>query len=754
MSRRPTRRRLLRSGAAIGTLGLAGCERSDPASTTTPRSGSPPSSATDDVVFDGGGREAFEAALEVLVETPGSTLVVEPGTYRFDPPAGPKPGPHFQVQNLQDATIEGNGARLLMTDPARAAFRFLGGAGVTVGDLTIDYDPVPFTQGTITELSAGAETITLELDEGYPSLSHPMFDAAAGVTGTIHTADGQLIRGLPQRGGLHVRFASMTRRNGRRVDLRRSNPINVQGLAVGRRMAVKARRTAGVSFLNVARPTMENVTVRTAPGMAIKTVLCDRPVVRGATVAPPPDRDRLIGAVADGIHVYDAREGPIIEECHLEQVCDDGIVVDSILLRVTGLRDDRTIAVAGESLKTVRPGDTHEVMGPDGIRRDDLPAVSDVTYRESYDNPWVPAHPETLTFEEPIDDIVRPGDFLANRATTNPGFVVRNNVVRDSTANSVRLSAGPGLVEGNRLVGCSLHGIWMRCDTSGVFSPKRWTNDVVIRDNRISRSGLTYFAATHTAGVHAVYWAAAGVDASGRPHRNVVLTDNEVVETAGTSVLVEDAEDVRLESNRMASPNVVYDGEYGVGVRNVVGFEVLGNTVSGSKEQLSYFGRRERSEEVSSRDNVASIDGTSRSGELVRWVPVTLSFDRTVVPEDGDLHLGFRCLAVTLRDANGGVVRQVDVGGAEDGVEFGRGVYDATVGADERWRWFGGQDTIAELHFAGSELSRATRLELRGEAVEAGISAVVTVDGRRAGELAFETTGVRTYSVDIPNGGA
>lgn len=748
MSGHPTRRRLLRSGASIGMLGMAGCGRSDPTTrTTTARSGGP---SPDEVAFDGGGREALDAALEALEDAPGSSLVVEPGTYRFAPPDSGEPEPHFKVEDVRDATIEGNGARFVMTDPSRAAFHFLGGTDVTVRNLTIDYDPVPFTQGTVTGLSGDAETLTLELDEGYPLLSHPMFDVAQGVTGTIHTADGQFISGLPQQGGLHVRFASMTSRSDRRFDLTRSTPINTQGLSVGRRMAVTARRTFGVSFTNVVRPTVEDLTVRTAPGMAIKTVLCDGPVVRGATVAPPPDSDRLIGSVADGIHVYDAREGPTIEGCHLDRVGDDGIAVDSLLLRVTGLHDERTVAVDGGSLKDVRRGDVYEVMAPNGVRKGALPAVSDVTYLESYANPWVPAHPETLAFEEAVGDAVEAGDFLANRATTNPGFVVRNNVVRDTIANSVRVSSGPGLVEGNRLDGCSLNGIWMRCDTSGRFAPKRWTNDVVIRDNRITRSGLAYFAAAHTSGVHAVYWPAEDVEVAERPHRNIVLADNDVVDTAAASVRLEDAEGVRVESNRMASPNQVYDGDYSVRVRNVEGVEVVGNTASGSGEELSYFGVQERAEAVTSRDNVLVIDGDPAPGDLVRWVPLTLTFDRTVVPEGGDLHLAFRCVELTLRDAGGGPVRRIDVGGSEDGVEFGDGVYDATRGPDGSWRWFGGQVGTAELRFVGSDLAAATTLELRGVAIDDGTSAVVAVDGHRADELAFDSTSVRTYSVELP----
>lgn len=747
----PTRRQFVQSGVGLVTVGAAGCGGIDGERRTVQNQSTAAviGSTPGQVIFDGGGRERFMEALGTLREGPAETLHVEPGTYRFEPPPGQAFTPHLKVQNLRKASIEGNDARFVMTDPSRGGVQLLGGADITLRNLTLDYDPVPFTQGTIAELSDDTRRITLEIDDDYPLPSHPMFDAANAVSGSIHTADGRFISGFPQRGGLHVRFSSMAPLDGRRFVLTRSNPINQQGLAVGRRMAIGARRAFGISFLNVARPTVEGVTVRAAPGMAVKTTLCDGPRIRDVTIAPPPDSGRLIGSVADGIHVYDARRGPSIERCRLEQIGDDGIVVDSIMQRVSALRDERTVEVHGESLKSIQPGDPFEVLAANGVRKGSLSTVTDVRYRESYANPWVPAHPEALTFDSSIRGAVEPGDFLVSTATTNPGFVVRNNLVRNTIANSVRLSAGPGLVEGNRLDGCSLHGIWMRCDTSGTFSPKRWSNDVTIRDNRISRSGLSSYAALHTAGIHAVYWSADDGVTRGRPHRNLAVAGNEIIDTAGPSVILEDAEGIRAESNRLARPNQVYAGEYGVGIGNVGNGVVTGNIVSGSDENLSYFGWRERTEGIMDEENVLVIDGNRQPAGLIRWVPVTLSFDRTVVPEGGDLHLAFRCHGIALQSDDGEIVRQIDIGGSEDGIQFGSGVYESNRDGDDTWRWFGGSDDTADLQLIESELNRTGVLALRGTAFEDGLSAVVGVAGRRVGELTFDAGPVRTYRVAL-----
>lgn len=176
---------------------------------------------------------------------------------------------------------------------------------------------------------------------------------------------------------------------------------------------------------------------------------------------------------------------------------------------------------------------------------------------------------------------------------------------------------------------------------------------------------------------------------------------------------------------------------------------VAGNTVSGSDENLSYFGWRERTEGITDEENVLIIDGNRQPAGLIRWVPVTLSFDRTIVPEGGGLHLAFRCHEIVLQSADGEIIRQIDVGGPEDGVQFGSGVYEPNREGNDTWRWFGGSDDTADLRLIESELNRTEAIELRGAAFEDGISAVVSVNGQRIGELTFDAGPVRTYRLAL-----
>ena len=70
-------------------------------------------------------------------------------------------------RQLHGFELNGNGAQLINT--ARSGTLTISGCNrLTVRDLTIDYDPLPFTQGTITAFDKQAIEITVKVDPGYP----------------------------------------------------------------------------------------------------------------------------------------------------------------------------------------------------------------------------------------------------------------------------------------------------------------------------------------------------------------------------------------------------------------------------------------------------------------------------------------------------------------------------------------------------------------------------------------------------------
>jgi hypothetical protein len=79
---------------------------------------------------------------------------------------------HFK--ELNGFELNGNGAQLINTTLG-STLLIDGSSHVTIRDLSIDYDPLHFTQGTITAFDRAALRITVKVDPGYPD--DPAFPA-------------------------------------------------------------------------------------------------------------------------------------------------------------------------------------------------------------------------------------------------------------------------------------------------------------------------------------------------------------------------------------------------------------------------------------------------------------------------------------------------------------------------------------------------------------------------------------------------
>ncbi len=120
--------------------------------------------AVGDGVHDDGPalRKAVAAAIQA---GPGSRVQLESKTYRLKE----NPGSDYQIElaNVKGITIEGHGAHLINT-PTNNLIRLHRCEDVTVRGLVIDYDPLPFTQGTIVKVNAAQGTFDLALHKDFP----------------------------------------------------------------------------------------------------------------------------------------------------------------------------------------------------------------------------------------------------------------------------------------------------------------------------------------------------------------------------------------------------------------------------------------------------------------------------------------------------------------------------------------------------------------------------------------------------------
>lgn len=715
-------------------------------------SSTPTTTPSPTAVFDGGDEQAFQEALQYLSGNPGSTLEIEPGTYELGRPSYPDSIPEtalFSPVDLEDVTIEGNGATIVSTRPYLGAFHFLGGSDITLRDLTIDYDPLPFTQGTITDVSPESSSFELEIHDGYPLLSHDLFDLAVVIGANLHTPEGEFISGVRQSGSAFKYPESWSKVAERTFEVTLENTggqmnemIEGRQLAVTPRGAVDRGPGHAVSFIHVDSAIVENVTVRTSANMAMVIRQCEDVTIREYTVAPPPDSNRLSAASADGLHVINCGSGPLIEDCYFNHIGDDVIAVNNKMSKVLEVLDEHSVRVDNISGFSVDIGDTFDVMSPTGMRKDDSVSVEDAKYRKDYKEVWAPNRPRVLRFEESVTDLIEEGDFLSNHASWNRDFVIRNNEIQDTVANGIQVTCGPGLIEGNEIDGTARHGIWFRCDTEGTFAPKRWASDVLVRNNTITRSGLNFFAGPAPEGIQAVYWPAEGFSAEGNPHQNITIRNNEISNAAHMGISIGDTRNIDIDSNTITDINQLdySEGRYGVSLQNVVKSTITENSVTGEDEKIFQFGYTDSSQEISLAGNELRLDGESVPAEMVSWIPVELVFNRTVTPNESHRSLAIRIEEISLLNEDGEEIMVTDVGDNESAVKFGEGVYQIEETSSGTWRWVGGNSERAVFSVFKSDLDSATELQLVATAIESDISAVVSVDEQNIGEIEFSSS--------------
>lgn len=105
-------------------------------------------------------RKAVSAA---VAAAPGSKVVFEKKRYRL---AKANVDYHISLKGVKGLTIDGNGAELINT-PWNNLVKLEECEDVTVCGFVLDCDPLPFTQGTITEVDAKNGAFMLKIQAGY-----------------------------------------------------------------------------------------------------------------------------------------------------------------------------------------------------------------------------------------------------------------------------------------------------------------------------------------------------------------------------------------------------------------------------------------------------------------------------------------------------------------------------------------------------------------------------------------------------------
>lgn len=425
---------------------------------------------------------ALRAAMEAAAGS-GADLVLGSGcTYRAG--AGPAREAVLECLGPRPVRLRGEGATLVVSEPSSGAVLVRGSVDVHIDGLTIDYDPLPYTQGEIIGVSGRDRSFIALPDDGFPSLGHAGFRYASDErlpSSFMTVFDGKdlaIKQGLPD----FILLRSATRRSDGLFDVVLSDRNVPFDLEVGDRYAyIQRERGHCLVFDRCGPVSISHVTVLASPGVAFLAVETERLTVRNSTVSRPAGSRRLISTNADAVHCQGCRTGPAVSGCLFERMLDDGVNVyasPSLIIRAEG----DTIWLRGGT--SIRPGDELEVFDHRaGVLRGlewarDVAAEVDGTIRVRLSR----AVPKVTAADGfPACDVV------VNRSSSGHGCEIRGNTFRWSRARAVVLRAGGGRVADNDIHDLSAWGIEVANDPNWPEGPL--PSDVLISNNRIGPVG-------------------------------------------------------------------------------------------------------------------------------------------------------------------------------------------------------------------------------------------------------------------------
>ncbi len=494
-------------------------------------------------------------------------LVIPPGVYRVAPP---RPGrPHVLIKNAKDLSIIADGVTMVCTSMDQA-LRIDDSTGLTIQGLTIDYDPLPFTQGVVVALADDHTWLEMKLDAGYPAA-----EADKGRRGILYDPATRLVKpGAWTRFGVTV----APRENGL-VRLSWSNPM-VDTAAVGDLVALTRKTITphGIFVSNGRNCTFKNVTLHASTSFGVFEVNGGGNSYIGCHIvpgAPPPGATAapLLSSQADGIHSRSASPGPRIENCVLDSMGDDAVAIHGDAALVVAA-EGKSLIVSPKRELEFKVGDRLNGMSAKGQTTPDARIISiepipadqapdaravqlkyfpDLRLASSF---WKQSFRIELDHSLGLSE----GWLVASHDRTGSGFVVENNTIRNTRARGILVKASDGLITHNTIEHATLAGIVL-CAESRFWLEANYCHNVVIRDNVLRDIGHGAMnAGMVQAG--AITLCSEGPGPAGG-HQNITIENNTIKNTVGVNIEITSSTGVLVRGNKFVDAHETEGGHGG-----------------------------------------------------------------------------------------------------------------------------------------------------------------------------------------------
>jgi len=413
------------------------------------------------------------ASLQEAARRGEKEVRIPQGEYRFADNTGGKYPTHLRFdKELDGMTLDFQNSTLWFETSA-SGIVLSRTTNVTLRNVKLDWDPLPFMQGVITKISAEKQTAHFKLDAGYENPLPKLKQSKWRGRGMVFDLETRELK--PQQHGCSFTFDWNKQDKDGAYEVQFNGfykvPLAKSGFEVGDPLVLLRRQFHAIRIEGCTNTLLEDVTLYSAPFIAYQSSSGTNITFRRCNILRRPGTNRLIAGNADGINCSNMAKGPLIEECKFETLGDDFVNVHGHLARVLKQEGPKAIVVSvmnrqGEITEPVevefRERKTMHLIGKRQATAelisqwnlDKTETIADLSHKWYSGDAAGLAYSKTvrahrLKLDEPID---LKGDIVVICETfSSPGAIIRNNHFKGSLATGLRLQSPHVTVENNTI---------------------------------------------------------------------------------------------------------------------------------------------------------------------------------------------------------------------------------------------------------------------------------------------------------------
>lgn len=525
----------------------------------------------------------LQGFLNASLNAGSKKIVVPPGRYRLTP----SDRVHLRLTKLENIEIVMKGVEIVCTETTQA-LSITDCKNSKISGLTIDYDPLPFTQARITALGPEKEWMEFEILQAYPDDSLEqrieIYDSKSEELKINVRYDYQPLEKIGER-KYRVRRGPNYKFNPRDI----SEEVG-DFLVTNNNFAPGGQIPHTIASSGNTDMVLEDVTVYASNCMSFLEYHCDNTTYlrcrldRRPLAEDPVKREwrRMRSGNADAFHSVCAKRGPQIISSQVSYMGDDGVNIRGSYA-VVASAEGTTIRLLGKGKPDFRIDDPLEIMTYDGVRLPDgvvvgeperdgqsTPEIAEffsrqrmnVSIREALSNPDLEIW--KITVREPVSLPV--GSVICAKNRIGSGFLLKDSTFGPNRSRGILVKASNGAIIGNTCQGNRGPGI--------LIAPEWWWMEAGSSDDLVISGNTITDCSDHSLIIQA--GAGSGEQAPAGAHNRIEVKDNKITTAKLPAVFIGSVKDGSFQKNtlQLSTP-----GE-AVKLVNNENFEVDNNSVT------------------------------------------------------------------------------------------------------------------------------------------------------------------------------